>query len=195
MTTVLTVPKLGWHWSEGRDGHPVWKTRHLDGPGFNQVDVKVGTVVSLLDTVKIEPCRNGFHYCPDLLDSLRYGTGTFLSRVQGGGTMVQTGDKVAAQGREVIWWVDATDMIDLWAKDQVMGIDIPPSPARRTMIHAAYVAWAARCTWEDHPQATGHQWGLAFREILTLLSGDLLTCVSIMTRRTPQWRPDPPEAT
>jgi len=151
----------------------------------------IGTTVRLDDDIKIEPCRRGFHYCPDLLDSLRYGTGTFLSRVRGHGTLVQTGDKVAAQSREVIWWVDATDLVALWAKDRWMDIDIPPSPARRTMIHAAYVAWAAHCTWEDHPKTTGHQWNLKFRETLALLSCDLLTNLLILTRRTPQWRPDP----
>jgi hypothetical protein len=191
MTPTAAIPRLGWHWSEGRDGHPVWKTRHLDGSGFNRVDVKQGTTVSLLNTVKIEPCRNGFHYCPDLLDSLRYGTGTFLSRVRGGGTMVQAGDKVAAQSRTVIWWLDARDLIAKWTTTW----HVRPGPFQLAMVHAAIVADTAQDTWKfaaEIKNLSGDTpcWDELFRGALHYDRAMRRTQAITAAKASGVWRPD-----
>lgn len=190
--TPTTVPRFGWHWSHGRDSRPVIKTRVLGSNEIHEVVGNVGTRVSLLDTIKIEPCRNGFHYCPDLLDSLRYGTGTFLSRVQGHGTLVQAGDKVAAQSREIIWWIDATELIAGWCDFLVVGA----SPAQLTMIRSRFVDYAAHAAWKRHPDgAQSQQWSSHFNKLLHTFSDILVAHMVDQAKATGAWRPDPPEET
>lgn len=163
-----SAPTLGWHWSSIDAGEPV-------------------ASVSLSADAKLELCKCGFHYCPDLLDSFRYGAGMILARVRGQGPRVSSHDKVATQAREIIWWVDATDLIDRWSGQ----FNILPSPSRLPQLHACLLGQAAQAAWQR--DCAVQTWADFFRDKLNWWRNYLATAVTIFAQHKGVWSPDPQE--
>jgi hypothetical protein len=100
----VSKPKtiLAWHWTDGttlRDGTPL----------------VVGKTYRLPKGVRPEMCVEGYHASVKLMDALRYATGSTLSRVRMGGEAVEGDDKLCASERTVLWTVDATRVLRLFA--------------------------------------------------------------------------------
>ena len=94
---------LAWHYTDGmklRDGQPL----------------KVGKVYRHRGA--IVPCESGLHASVRLIDALSFAPGCQLSRVEMRGKVVENGspvDKIIGRERKVLWTMDATRTLWLFA--------------------------------------------------------------------------------
>jgi hypothetical protein len=94
---------LGWHFCDGmklRDGQPLvaGKVYRHDG--------------------QVVPCEQGLHASVRLIDALHFAPGSQLSRVEMRGEVVPHGspvDKIVGRERKVLWTLDATRTLWLFA--------------------------------------------------------------------------------
>lgn len=94
---------LAWHLTDGmkmRDGQPL----------------KVGKVYR--HAGEVVPCESGLHASVRLIDALSFAPGNQLSRVEMRGMVVEHGspvDKIVGRERKVLWTLDATRTLWLFA--------------------------------------------------------------------------------
>jgi hypothetical protein len=104
-------PIKGWHFlPEGR------RLRYGDGRV-----VQVGKVYRWSEGT-FGLCDGGMHMSRNILDALRYAPGPILCRVESVGRVIEGGDKLVAEGRKVLWLIDATDV--LRAFDRRCALDV-----------------------------------------------------------------------
>ena len=93
---------LAWHFTKGmvlRDGQPL-----VIGKTY-------------IHTGKIKMCESGYHASKRITNALRYAPGAQLSRVRVWGDIQEDGDKLVARNRKVLWTIDATRILHLFACD------------------------------------------------------------------------------
>ena len=111
----MSAPVLAWHFVNAtlRDGRPV----PADGGALKHV----GPLV---------PCETGLHASERLIDALQYAPGQVLCRVQMGGTIKREEDKLVARRRTILWRIDATDVLRVFARRCALDVahlwDMPP---------------------------------------------------------------------
>ena len=111
----MSAPVLAWHFVNAtlRDGRPV----PADGVALKHV----GPLV---------PCETGLHASERLIDALQYAPGQVLCRVQMGGTIKREEDKMVARRRTILWRIDATDVLRVFARRCALDVahlwDMPP---------------------------------------------------------------------
>lgn len=62
-------------------------------------------------------CDQGYHASERLIDALRYAPGSQLSRVEVWGDVDKQDDKIVGRNRKVLWTMDATKILHLFACD------------------------------------------------------------------------------
>lgn len=95
--------KRGWHF--------VASDRRL-GYGDNRY-VRKGAVHTVMGPVRL--CNHGLHASRRLMDALSYAPGPVVCRVRLGGEIVYSDDKAVAMRREVLWTLDATNILHEFA--------------------------------------------------------------------------------
>ena len=60
-------------------------------------------------------CRWGLHASERIIDALEYAPGPIVCRVEIGGQIVRGDDKLCGTSRKVLWWLDATEVLHLFA--------------------------------------------------------------------------------
>jgi hypothetical protein len=106
---------LAWHFVGDtlRDGRPVPD----DG-------------VVLRQRGKIIPCVNGLHGSVRAIDALQYAPRPIICRTSHGGTIVTVSDKLASSTRTVLWRVNGTGILSLFARQCALDVahlwDMPP---------------------------------------------------------------------
>lgn len=65
---------------------------------------------------KIKLCKSGLHASVDIMDALRYAPGEMLRRVLCYGDVLKSNDKIVASRREIIFEVDASQALRLFAR-------------------------------------------------------------------------------
>jgi len=98
---------LAWHFvcNQLRNGDPV----PADG-------------VTLKFDGKLEMCASGLHASKRLIDALNYAPGETLCRVRCGGKIVHGSDKFICRERTILWRIDATETLRLFARKQAMSV-------------------------------------------------------------------------
>lgn len=101
------LPVLAWHFVGAalRDGSPI----PADG-------------VTLKFSGRLELCASGFHASRRLIDALQYAPGGTLCRVECGGTIEEGGDKLVCRQRTILWRVDSTDFLRLFARQCALDV-------------------------------------------------------------------------
>ena len=94
----------GWHFLQS-DRRLRWGSEEV---------VKVGKTI----TVDCQPvlCEQGLHWSSKALDALRYAPGPIACRIIGGGPVVHGDDKSAGTERTALAMVDATELLDQFAR-------------------------------------------------------------------------------
>jgi len=93
---------LAWHFTkpnELRDGRPL----PADG-------------VWLEHTEPLKLCEQGLHSSLKPRDALRYAPGSTLCRVEYGGDVLTSNDKLVSSRRKILWRIDATDLLREFAR-------------------------------------------------------------------------------
>jgi hypothetical protein len=84
------------------------------------IQVKVG------ETYKVNPpvelCRHGLHASINVIHALRYAPGPIACRVRLDGDIVHQEDKCAASKRTVLWMVDASDILSVFARQCALDV-------------------------------------------------------------------------
>ena len=71
---------------------------------------------------ELKLCQSGFHASKSILDALRYSPGPIICRVEVGGKIIHDTDKVVAEKRRVLWWIDGDDL--LWRYARRCALDV-----------------------------------------------------------------------
>jgi hypothetical protein len=61
-------------------------------------------------------CKSGLHASVHILDALRYAPGAMVCRVELSGVVVEDEDKIVASKRTILWRLDATDVLCVFAR-------------------------------------------------------------------------------
>lgn len=88
-----------------RDGSPI--------PADGETLVHLGPIV---------PCQSGLHASVRLIDALQYAPGPTLCRVACSGEIKHDGDKFAATSRTILWRMDATKVLSLFARQCALSL-------------------------------------------------------------------------
>ena len=100
---------LAWHFLPD-DG----KTRDFDGQRKRR-KIKAGTVMAWPKPKPLKMCDSGLHASENILDALGYAPGSICCRVECSGEMLKQDDKLVCRRRKVLWMVDATETLHLFA--------------------------------------------------------------------------------
>jgi len=108
ITREIIVTKIqAWHFVGAalRDGAPI----PADG-------------VTLRHDGPLTLCASGFHASVRLIDALYYAPGATLCRVTMGGEIIHESDKVVATERTILWRIDATELLRLFARQCALDV-------------------------------------------------------------------------
>ena len=96
---------LGWHFvgESLRDGRPIPD----DG-------------VTLQHGGELALCKSGLHASIRIIDALNYAPGATICRVRCGGIIVESGDKIVASERTILWRVDGDSLLREFARTCAM---------------------------------------------------------------------------
>jgi hypothetical protein len=115
-----------------------------------------GTPISV-DPGKLELCKHGLHGSVRLIDALQYAPGNTICRTRHSGQILRGDDKMCSETRTIIWRVDGTDLLCVFARSCALDVahmwDMPPvvreyletgrEDLRAAANDAAYAAYAA----------------------------------------------------
>jgi len=103
-------------------------------------------------------CTWGLHASVDILDALKYASGSVICRVELGGEIVRGNDKLCATRRRILWRLDAAEVLRAFARKCALDVvrlwDAPEVVLRylRTgdesiRVEARSAAWSAAVAW------------------------------------------------
>ena len=78
--------------------------------------MKVGKTLKVRS--ELELCCNGLHASKRIIDALGYAPGPVICRVEMGGEIIESDDKLIASKRTVIWMEDISDLLFRFACDE-----------------------------------------------------------------------------
>jgi len=158
------TPVLAWHFVDKtlRDGSKIPK----DG-------------VLLKHPGEVVLCESGLHGSKRLIDALQYAPGNTLCRTEHSGVIEYQEDKLASSERKILWRIDATKLLQDFARDEALRVaHLWPCPevvmkwlktgdeslrdeARRAAYAATYTATHAASTYAaaraaDYAAAAAH---------------------------------------
>jgi hypothetical protein len=90
-----------------------WHFVKNDGTNRDGIKEQVGHWYKVAG--EIMPCQHGLHGSVQLIDALNFAPGSILRRTEHQGTIVGGSDKLASSERRVLWQVDATKILHLFA--------------------------------------------------------------------------------
>ena len=105
----MSRPILAWHFL--RDD----RTLQFEHNKRENVKVRVGQTLRYKGELSL--CHRGLHASVRLIDALKYAPGATICRVECGGEILRGDDKICAETRKVLWWIDGTRLLHEFACD------------------------------------------------------------------------------